>query len=474
MIRIPDIDGLPVAVLGLGVSGLTAAKALAGSGAALLAWDDDEARREAAEQAGIAIHDLRICDWKLVRTLVLSPGIPHRFPAPHPIAEAAMAAGCEIVGDIELLGRAQRRARYIGITGTNGKSTTTALVGHILQSDGQAIEVGGNLGPPVLNFEPLGAEGTYVLEMSSYQLERTRTITFDVAVLLNISPDHLDRHGGLEGYIAAKRRIFAGQGSRCTAIVGIDDEHSRKIYGELANEGAQRLIPISSTGPVRGGVYALDGILYDDIDGGNTIAADLRDIATLPGAHNWQNAAAAYAAAVAGGASSAAAAASLAGFRGLPHRQEIVAVIDGAAYINDSKATNADAASKALGCYPRIYWIAGGQAKEGGIEPLRPYFPRIVHAYLIGEAAGDFAKTLVGSVDCTETGDLDTAVAAAHMAAANDTGEPKPTVLLSPACASFDQFPNFAARGEHFRALVEALPGTRGAVAELVKAGATP
>ena len=471
MIRIPDIDGTPIAVLGLGVSGLAAAKALAGSGAVLLAWDDDEARREVAERDGVWLTDLHACDWGEVRTLVLSPGIPHRFPAPHPIAKAAMEAGCEIVSDIELLGRAQRRARTIGITGTNGKSTTTALIGHILQAAGKTIEVGGNLGPPVLGFEPLGSDGTYVLEMSSYQLERTKAVTFDVAVLLNVSPDHLDRHGGLEGYVAAKRRIFAGQDSSCTAIVGIDDEHSQQIYDELSGEGAQRLIPISSAGPVRGGVYVVGGILYDDTDGGNNIAGDLRDIASLPGAHNWQNAAAAYAAAIAGGASSASAAASLASFRGLPHRQEIVAVINGTAYVNDSKATNADAASKALGCYKSIHWIAGGQAKEGGIEPLKPYFTRISHAYLIGEAGDAFGKTLLGSVDCTQSGDLDAAVAAAYLAAGNQTDKPNATVLLSPACASFDQFPNFAARGERFRALVEALPGARGPSVEPVPAG---
>ncbi|MHA1538620.1 MAG: UDP-N-acetylmuramoyl-L-alanine--D-glutamate ligase [Alphaproteobacteria bacterium] len=470
MIPIPNIAGTPVAVLGLGISGLAAARALAASGAELHAWDDDEARREAAAGAGLRLADLGDCDWDRIRMLVLSPGIPHRFPAPHRIVEAAMKAGCEIVSDIELLGRSQRRARYIGITGTNGKSTTTALLAHILQSAGKTIEVGGNLGPPVLDFEPLGADGTYVLEMSSYQLERTTAITFDVAVLLNVSPDHLDRHGGLEGYLAAKRRIFAGQGSKCTAIVGVDDEHGRKIYDELASEGAQRLIPISGHGPVRGGIYVVDGVLYDDSQGGNAIAGDLRDIATLPGAHNWQNAAAAYAAAIAGGARPAVAAASLAGFGGLPHRQEIVAVIDGASYVNDSKATNADATSKALGCYPRIYWIAGGQAKEGGIEPLRDYFPRIVHAYLIGEASEDFAKTLLGAVECSQSGDLETALAAAHLAASNDTDEPRPTVLLSPACASFDQFANFAARGSRFRELVEALPGARRAAT----AGATP
>jgi UDP-N-acetylmuramoylalanine--D-glutamate ligase len=459
MIRVPDIEGQPVAVMGLGVSGLATVKALRASGAQVWAWDDAEDKRKELGALGLAPVDLLDCDWTKTRTLVLSPGIPHSFPEPHPVAQAARDAGVEIVCDVELLGRAERRARFIGITGTNGKSTTTALVAHILEAAGRDIEMGGNFGPPVLAFRSLDAEGVYVLEMSSFQLERTSSIVFDVAVLLNITPDHIDRHGDLAGYIEAKQRIFEGQGEANIAVVGIDDDHGRALYDALADTGAQRIIPISSRSEVQGGVYVRDGVLYDDMTGRHEAAGDLGDAAALPGAHNWQNAAAAYAATVAFGVEPEIAVEAVRRFPGLPHRQEVVAVIDGVAYVNDSKATNADATSKALGCYERIYWIAGGQAKAEGIASLAPFFPRIVHAFLIGEAADDFARTLDGAAAITKSGDLEAAVAAAHDMAARDTASPRPVVLLSPACASYDQFPNFAARGEAFRALVEALPG---------------
>lgn len=459
MIRVPDIDGKPVAVMGLGVSGLATVKALTASGAEVWAWDDAADKRDELGALGLAPVDLVACDWRKTRTLVLSPGIPHTFPKPHPVARAARDAGVEIICDVELLGRAERRARYVGITGTNGKSTTTALIAHILEAAGRDIEMGGNFGPPVLAFRSLGADGVYVLEMSSFQLERTSSIVFDVAVLLNVTPDHIDRHGDLAGYVAAKHRIFAGQREANVAVVGIDDDHGRALYDALADKGMQRIVPISSTSPVQGGVYVRDGALHDDLTGRNELAGDLRDAAALPGAHNWQNAAAAYAATVAFGVDPATAVQAIKRFPGLPHRQEVVAVIDGVAYINDSKATNADATSKALGCYDRIYWIAGGKPKSDGIAPLAPFFPRIAHAFLIGEAAGDFARTLDGAVPVTMAGDLETAVAAAHSMASRDATSPRPVVLLSPACASYDQFANFAARGEAFRALVEALPG---------------
>jgi len=463
LIKLPDIAGKRIAVMGLGVSGLATAHALAASGAEVLAWDDDAARRAEAKAAGVPIIDLRDADWTKVRTLVLSPGIPHHLPEPHPVAAAAAAGGADIIGDIELLGRAQRRARYVGITGTNGKSTTTALIGDILRAAGHTIEIGGNLGPPVLGLAPLDAGGTYVLEMSSFQLERTRSVVFDVAVLLNISADHLERHGGIEGYVEAKLRILRGQNERSTFVVGVDDDRCQRIYEEYADDGIQNVIPVSSSAPIRGGVYVLDGVLYDDTEDSDEIIADLRTIPTLPGGHNWQNAAAAYAAATAFGVVRGAIKTALAAFAGLPHRQEVVSVIGGTAFVNDSKATNAEAAGRALACYPRIYWILGGKAKSEGIEPLRGYFPRIVHAFLIGEASGAFAETLKGEVPLTEAHDLETAVFLAGKMAANDTGEPKAVVLLSPACASYDQFPNFAARGERFRALVAALPGSRNA-----------
>jgi UDP-N-acetylmuramoylalanine--D-glutamate ligase len=471
LIQLRDIAGKRIAVMGLGISGLATARALTESGAQVLAWDDDEARRAEAQSAAVPLSDLSDADWKDIPTLVLSPGIPHSFPQPHPVAAAADAAGTEIICDIELLARAQSQARYVGITGTNGKSTTTALIGNILRGAGVDIQIGGNLGPPVMGLEPLAADGTYVLEMSSFQLERTFSLVFDVAVLLNLSADHLERHGGFEGYVAAKLRILRGQNERSALVVGIDDERSRRIYGECARDGVQRVIPVSSSEPIRGGVYVLDGVLYDALRDNGEIVADLRKIPTLPGAHNWQNAAAAYAAATALGVERGAIKSALADFAGLPHRQEVVSVIDGIAYVNDSKATNAEAAGRALTCYPRIYWILGGKPKSDGIEPLRAHFPRIVHAFLIGEASEAFAETLNGEVPLTRAHDLETAVYLAGKMAANDTGAPKAVVLLSPACASYDQFPSFAARGDRFRALVAALPGSRNANAPAKAAG---
>ncbi|MEX0921918.1 MAG: UDP-N-acetylmuramoyl-L-alanine--D-glutamate ligase [Rhodovibrionaceae bacterium] len=459
MIELPFFHGLPVAVMGLGKSGLAAARALQASGGEVWAWDDSEDRRAEARAAGVPLVDLHSCNWAEVPSLVLSPGIPDRFPEPHPVAAAARAAGAEVIGDIELLGRACPDASYIGITGTNGKSTTTALIGHILKLSGRDCEVGGNLGPSVMEFEMRGSSGSYVLEMSSYQLERTFSITFDVAVLLNISPDHLDRHGGLQGYVAAKRNIFRRQTAPRTAVIGVDDETCRAIHAELLASGDQSIVAISGKGPVAGGVYVENGVLIDDTEGKQVPALPLSEVATLPGLHNAQNAAAAYAACKAAGVDPAVIAACIRSFPGLAHRQEVIAVIDGVAYINDSKATNADATAKALACYRRIHWIAGGRAKEGGLAGLERYYPKISRAYLIGEAAEAFASDLQGAVASERCGNLKSAVAAASKAAKAD-GEGA-VVLLSPACASFDQFANFEARGEAFRALVEALPGTR-------------
>ena len=459
MIEVFPFAGYPIAVMGLGKSGMATAKALLKSGAEVWAWDDDAGRRAEAERVGIPIVDLAKKDLKGATTLVLSPGIPHTHPKPHPVAARAQAAGLEIICDVELLGRSQRAAAYVGITGTNGKSTTTALIGHVLSLAGRPVQVGGNLGTPVLELEPLDEGGIYVLEMSSYQLELTLSITFDVGVLTNISPDHLDRHGGLAGYVAAKRRIFHRQTAPRTAVVGADDAAARSICEELLAAGEQIVVPISAERRVERGVYVIEGRLIDDTEGTASEVADLAAIPTLPGRHNWQNAAAAYATARSIGVHRPVIAACLRSFPGLAHRQELVAVIDGVRYVNDSKATNADAAEKALVCYERIYWIAGGRPKEGGIEPLKPHFRRIAHAYLIGEAAAAFARTLEDAVPYTLTGTLDKAVAAASKAARGKAGGA--VVLLSPACASWDQFADFEARGEAFRALVDALPGRR-------------
>ena len=457
MIELPFFHGLPVAVMGLGKSGLAAARALQESGAEVWAWDDSEDRRAEAREAGITLVDLNGCNWAEVPSLILSPGIPDRYPEPHPVAAAAREAGAEVIGDIELLGRARPDASYIGVTGTNGKSTTTALIGHVLTLSGRDCEVGGNLGPPVMEFEMLES-GSYVLEMSSYQLERTFSITFDVAVLLNISPDHLDRHGGFDGYVAAKRNIFRRQTAPRTAVIGVDDETCRKIHAELLAAGDQNIVPISGEGPVEGGVYVANGVLYDDTEGQKVPALNLAEVPTLPGLHNAQNAAAAYATCKAAGVEPPVIAACIRSFPGLAHRQEIVARIDGVTYVNDSKATNADAAARALACYDEIHWILGGRAKEGGLAGLERYYPKVARAYVIGEAAEPFAAALEGKVEAEVCGDLETAVAAAQKAA---SAAGKGVVLLSPACASFDQFANFEVRGDSFRSLVEALPGER-------------
>jgi UDP-N-acetylmuramoylalanine--D-glutamate ligase len=464
VIELPSYAGRTVAVMGLGKSGASAARALLAAGAKVWAWDDDAARRAEAERARIPLVDLHSSDLGAAATLVWSPGIPHTHPKPHPVATRARAAGIEILCDVELLAQARPDASYVGVTGTNGKSTTTALIGHILKRAGKRVEIGGNLGIPALDLAPLDKGGIYVLEMSSYQLELTPSLVFDVGVLVNISPDHLDRHDGMDGYVAAKRRIFRGQRPGSTAVIGVDDDASRAIHRELARAKLQRVVPISVARVVQDGVYAPDGTLIDASAGAPHPIADLRTIATLPGRHNWQNAAAAYAATRPIGVAPDEIAASLATFPGLRHRQELVAVIDGVRYVNDSKATNADAAEKAILCYDRIYWIAGGRAKEGGIADLKPHFDRIQHAYLIGEAAESFARTLEGQVAYTVARTLDRAVAEAARAAARD-GRAGVVVLLSPAGASWDQFANFEARGDAFRAAVETLPGKRAAMA---------
>ncbi len=451
MIRIPHEPGRPVAVLGLGKSGLVAARALAASGAEVWAWDDDEARRGA-----VVTTDLYACDWSKPSALVLSPGIPHEFPRPHAIAAKARAARVPIIGEVELLFRAQPRATYVGITGTNGKSTTTALIGHLLRRAGRKAEVGANLGTPALALSAMDAGGIYVLEMSSYQLELVPTARFDVAVLLNITPDHLDRHGGMAGYIAAKRRIFDRQRGQDWAVIGIDDEYCREIYRGLSG---RHVVAIAIGRKASGAVIVQDGILSDEA--GQRIM-DLASAPALPGPHNWQNAAAAFAVGRALGLADEVIVEGIQTYPGLAHRQEPIATIAGVRFVNDSKATNADATARALACYEPIYWILGGRPKETGLDGLEPFYPRIARAYLIGEAAAAFEKTLTRhKVASRQCGTLDRAVAEAAADAARE-GRAGAVVLLSPASASFDQFANFEARGERFRELVAGLAGKAG------------
>jgi len=438
--------GMRIAVVGLGRAGLPAAQRLARWGAAVTAWDDRAEARDAASAAGLALRDPSA--GMDADALLLSPGIPHRLPRPHPAARAAIAAGIPILCDVEFLYRAVRAsgsaARFVGVTGTNGKSTTTALIHHILKAAGLPAEVGGNLGPAALDLNILGSDGIYTLEMSSYMLERLASVRFNVGVMLNLSADHLDRHGDMTGYAAAKTNIFARQTREDVAVLGMDDAASIALAAGIAS----RLVAISGSTALPGGVWAEHGVLRDDAGA----ILPLAEAPALPGTHNAQNAAAAAAACLALGLPRDAIAQGIRTFPGLPHRQERIAERHGVLFVNDSKATNADSAARALATYDRVVWIAGGIAKSGGIDSLAPYFPRIARAFLIGRDAPALAATLAAhGVPHEIAFTLDAAVPAATQAAFAGAA---PVVLLSPACASFDQFSGFDARGDRFRALV--------------------
>jgi UDP-N-acetylmuramoylalanine--D-glutamate ligase len=424
-------SGKRFAVVGLGKNGRPAAQALHAMGADIVAWDDNPAAR--TSMPGIEMRDPALEKFDF-DALVLSPGIPHRLPRPHPVAERAAAAGVPILSDVELLFQAVRAsgssARFVGITGTNGKSTTTALLANILEHAGVQVAAGANLGPAALSLPLLTHDGVYVLEMSSYMLERLATVRFDAAIMLNLSADHIDRHGDMAGYAAAKRAIFDRQTADDLAVIGTDDPDSRDIAAWLESRPA-RVARISGFAP------------------------PLARGSALPGAHNAQNAAAATAAARFLGIADDVIADGLRSYPGLPHRQQLVATVDGVAFVNDSKATNADAAARAIVCYDRIVWIAGGMAKAGGIEPLAPLFPRIARALLIGRDAPLFAETLTRhQVAFDSVGTLEAAVPAAF-AAAKACGAP--VVLLSPAGASWDQFTGYDQRGDRFAELARGL-----------------
>lgn len=470
MIPVRGFEGKTVAVFGLGRTGLTAARALIAGGAKVALWDEKVASREAAAAEGFPLVDLQAADWRQFDALMLSPGVPLTHPKPHWTVQKAKAAGVEVLGDIELFARtvaaapAHKRPKIIAITGTNGKSTTTALIGHLCASAGRDTRVGGNIGQGVLGLEDMHGGAVYVLELSSYQLDLTSSLHPDAVVLLNISPDHLDRHGGMDGYIAAKRRIFLNQGKGDTAIIGVDDPWCQQICTEITAANRRTIWPISAGKAMGRGVYALQGVLYDATGERVVEVADLLRARSLPGRHNWQNAAAAYAAARAIGIPVQEAVDGLMTFPGLAHRMETVGKIGKVRFVNDSKATNADAARQAMSSYPKFYWIAGGVAKAGGIDDLKDLFPRVAKAYLIGEAAEPFSWTLAGKAEVAMSGTLERAVQQAY-ADAEASGE-EAIVLLSPACASFDQFTDFEARGEAFRAAVNGLvAGGKAAVA---------
>ncbi|MFS0740696.1 UDP-N-acetylmuramoyl-L-alanine--D-glutamate ligase [Brevundimonas sp. 3P9-tot-E] len=454
MIPVPGFEGRRVAVFGLGRSGITAARALQAGGAIPVLWDDGVSGRMQAEAEGFLVEDLTRADWSGFAALVLSPGAPLTHPKPHWSVERAHEAGVPVIGDVELFARALaalppgERPRVVAITGTNGKSTTTALIGWVLKQAGLSVHIGGNIGIGVLALPEPTADAVYVIEVSSYQLDLTTGFAPDVAILTNVSPDHLDRHGGMEGYVAAKRRIFQAQDAEALALVGVDEEWGRKAAADLRAQGRRVETVVSLPSPTRGEGYgAAAGVLT----AGGDLLADLTAARSLPGRHNAQNAAFAYAAARALGVSHEAAVEGLLSFPGLSHRMEAVGRLGSVRFINDSKATNADAARQALASYPSVFWIAGGKAKDGGIDSLRDLFPRVTQAYLIGEAADAFAVTLADTPHVVAH-TMERAVELAAVDAAAAGGEQ--VVLLSPACASFDQFPDFEVRGEAFRAAV--------------------
>ncbi|MET3789931.1 UDP-N-acetylmuramoyl-L-alanine--D-glutamate ligase [Aquamicrobium terrae] len=458
MIPASSFAGRQVVLFGLGGSGLATAHALVEGGAEVLAWDDNPQSVEKAGAEGIATGDLREADWSRFAAFVLSPGVPLTHPKPHWTVELARAAGVEVIGDVELFVR-ERNARapgapFIAITGTNGKSTTTALIAHILQATGRDTQMGGNIGRAVMTLDPPAPQRHYVVECSSYQIDLAPSINPTAGVLLNLTPDHLDRHGTMQHYAEIKERLVAGSD---TAIIGVDDSWCAQIAERLERAG-RKVVRISKRLPLKDGYFAEGTDLLEAVDGRHTRVASLDGIGSLRGQHNAQNALAALAACRSVGLTVEEIQAGLESFPGLAHRMEQVGRKGHVLFVNDSKATNADAAAPALSSFERIYWIAGGLPKEGGIEPLRGLFPHIAKAYLIGEAAPAFSVTLGEAVPYEISGTL--AAAVEHAAAdAGREGGSEGVVLLSPACASFDQFRNFEVRGEAFRQAVHAIDG---------------
>jgi UDP-N-acetylmuramoylalanine--D-glutamate ligase len=478
MIRVTTFPGRTVAVFGLGASGLASALSLLEGGAAVAAWDDDRAGREAAAKAGVPVTDLRTAGWSDFAALVLAPGVPLTHPEPHWVVAKARDARVEVIGDIELFARERAKhcpdAPFIAVTGTNGKSTTTALIAHLLKELGHHVEMGGNIGRAILTLEPPAADRIHVIEVSSFQIDLTPSLHPTVGVLLNVTPDHLDRHGTVENYAAIKERLVARADAAC---IGVDDPWSRDIAARVEDAARLYAFTVGKGSSVVPRLYAIGTTLFLHESRGSHASsreiASLARVRSLRGVHNVQNALAALAALKAlddrlttGRVPEPgrvwqpeAIVRALASFAGLAHRMEEIGRLGAVTFVNDSKATNADSAAKALACWEGgIYWILGGKAKAGGIVSLEPYFTRITKAYLIGEASDAFAATLDGKVPFERCGTLDVALSAAARDAAASTS-PEPIVLLSPACASFDQYRNFEVRGDHFRRLVAALPG---------------
>lgn len=461
MIPVQGFEGATVAVLGLGRSGLATARALLAGGAHPVCWDDNPDARASAEDEGFELRDLhRQAAFDDVAVLVTSPGIPHLYPHPNPVIRAALEVGVPVDNDIGLFFASlpaqgwdmmDQPPKVVAITGSNGKSTTVALLHHILESVGRDSQMAGNIGRGVLDIDPPGNAGVVVLELSSYQTELARALTPDVAILTNLSPDHLDRHAGLGGYFAAKRRLFS-EGGPDRAIIGIDEDEGLFLSGQLSQAASDdRVIRVSTTRKLTGPgwqVFARKGFLSEYRKGRQVASIDLRQMTGLPGVHNHQNACAAYAAARVLGLAPRVIETMLATYPGLPHRSQTVAEVAGIRYVNDSKATNLDSAAKALSAFKNIRWICGGLEKEGGLSALHGQTGNVRKAYVIGREASGFAMQLDVEAEICTTMD----VAVQRAMADAEAGD---VVLLAPAAASFDQYDNFEQRGDDFIQQVE-------------------
>tara|TARA_R110001592_G_scaffold27763_25_gene102924 strand:- start:4306 stop:5739 length:1434 start_codon:yes stop_codon:yes gene_type:complete len=454
----------PVLVYGLGKSGSATVNALSKAGAQVVIGDDNPDNYKKFKRKNITQLDITTQDFSEFAYLILSPGIPLTHPEPHDVVKKAQEADLEIFCDIELFTRIYPSLKTIGITSTNGKSTTSALVTHLLIGGGQKAVLGGNIGTPVFELDVESDPPDWVvLEISSFQIDLCPVFRPDIAVILNLTPDHIDRHGTMEHYADVKERIteLGAHSTDATAVICTDDEHTRNIYARARDLELRDVIEISTLKTLSSGVYVEDGTLFDVMDGDAKTIGDLSKMLALKGIHNHQNAACAYAAVKMAGVAPAKIWAGFESFPGLNHRQFPVRTINGVGFVNDSKSTNAASAAVALGCQNNVYWIVGGKRKKTGLDGLENFFPHIKHAFLIGESTEEFANWFDKyGMDYTRCFTLENAVLKAHNMAQENRGQPGGTgvVLLSPACASFDQYDSFEHRGNHFAEIVRDLP----------------
>lgn len=474
MIVVEEFAGKQVAVYGLGRTGMSVIGSLQAGGASVVAWDDAEDAREAASEAGALVMEPSGWNWLGIEALVLSPGIPLTHPAPHEIVLAARRADVPVIGDIELFARAvnasDKEVRIIAVTGTNGKSTTTSLIEHLLSRTGMDVQAGGNIGIPVLELQPPEDGSVYVLEISSYQADLIESLSLDVLVFLNLTPDHLERHGDMAGYMKAKLRLVDRLTSDGKIVLGVGSRPTQELCTRFTLSRKESLIPISADRVLGEGIFVVGGLLYDGTFANAERVADIKSIASLAGRHNWENAAAAYAVCHYLGTERSLFQSAFESFEGLPHRTRIVAEIGKVLFVDDSKATNLEAASRAINAFNDVFWIAGGRGKGEDFRELASGFPRIRRAYLIGEAASEIAEALAGEVDCIEAQTMERAIALAAKEAGISSAT-QPVVLLSPACASFDQFKDFEDRGETFGRLAQELVAKQSNVIDLPTGG---